>query len=392
MPEENTEVEIYTTGNSKKPKIEPKDMKDQIKICLLGGSGTGKSCFFSGLYQSMVGDSVTIGHGKDSVDVFLNVIEMDKVESFFGDGGEIKNAIYHSAEMEKEYLIDENGFPPSTAESTVFIFELSVNSTVCCQVKIIDYAGELLDSPEEVSAQDLDKLCLLLADCDAIIVIADAIEIAKSINNKNQMQRVLHALRLNSLFTSILKTASKKNHRLSTLVALTKSDSALIPDNIKANNFSIVSDKIANEIFKKTLIQTQKAGGSTGVIPVTAVGDNNTDEDNLLKPEADITQKNIDVSILFCIYNAVERKISYQEQYLKELNDQLKRLGILGNRAAKAALRRKISELTNRRDLLINIREILKSDSNYFEQNINELHMYGTSSVGETKNKLMSEV
>ena len=391
MPEENTEVEIYTTGNSKKPKIEPKDMKDQIKICLLGGSGTGKSCFFSGLYQSMVGDSVTIGHGKDSVDVFLNVIEMDKVESFFGDGGEIKNAIYHSAEMEKEYLIDENGFPPSTAESTVFIFELSVNSTVCCQVKIIDYAGELLDSPEEVSAQDLDKLCLLLADCDAIIVIADAIEIAKSINNKNQMQRVLHALRLNSLFTSILKTASKKNHRLSTLVALTKSDSALIPDNIKANNFSIVSDKIANEIFKKTLIQTQKAGGSTGVIPVTAVGDNNTDEDNLLKPEADITQKNIDVSILFCIYNAVERKISYQEQYLKELNDQLKRLGILGNRASKAALRKKISELTNRRDLLINIREILKSDSNYFEQNINELYMYGTSSVGETKRQ-MSEV
>lgn len=364
-----------------------KDMADQIKICLLGGSGTGKTCFFSGLYRAMIGDDVTIGSGNNTVNVSLNVIEMDKTEGFFEESEEIKNAIYTATQMETEYVIDERGFDGiiSTTQSTAFVFELHINNTVCCEVKIMDYAGELLDKPgDEIDQKELDKLCQLLAECDAVIVFADAIEIAKNINNRNQMQRALHALRLNTMFPSILQAARKNQHKLSTLIALAKSDSAIIPDNIRVNNFANVSDRIANDIYRKTLVQTRNAKGSTGVIPISAVGEHNTDDDNSIKPEADIRQKNIDVAILFCIYNAVERKITHQEEYLKELESQLKRLGLFGKKAEKDAIRMMIANLTRRRDLLESIRDILKSDSNYFEQSINELHMCGTSMVGTT--------
>lgn len=369
-----------------KEKEKSRDMADQIKICLLGGSGTGKSCFFSGLYQAMVGNSVTIGSSENKADVFLNVVEIDKTEGFFGDNETIKNAIYSAAQMENDYLIDERGFDSivSTAESTAFIFELYINNTVCCEIKIMDYAGELLDNPTEETAQtDLDRLCQLLGDCDAIIIFADAIEVAKNINNRNQLQQTIHALRLNSMFTSILQTASRNRHKLSTLIVLSKSDSAIIPDNIRANNFSIVSDQIANEIFRRTINQTQSAGGSTGVVPISAVGDHNTNRNNEIIRDADISQKNIDVSVLFCIYNAVERKIAHQNAYLEELNYQLKKLG-WNKKAEKQDIKTMIDNLTKRRDLLQNIREILKSDSDYFDKNINELHMYGTTMVGST--------
>lgn len=365
-------------------KDESKDMADQIKICLLGGSGTGKSCFFSGLYQSMVSDVIRIGQGEDQVIVTLDVIEIDKFESFFGIGGEIKSALHNAADMRTEYLIGKEGFPPNTNETTVFTFELKINNTACCQVKITDYAGEIIDNPGESLGDDIDKLCQSLAESDAIIVIADAVKMSENINIKSDLKKVLNALDLNTIFPSIIKAAKRNNHRLSTLVALTKSDSITIPDNIRSHNFASACEKIANDVFSKILLDTQAIGGSTGVVPISAVGDNNTDEKNNIRPNADISQKNIDVSIIFCIYNAVERKIAYQERYLVELNNQLKRLGVLGNKDAKNALKGKMDELIKRRKLLINIREILKSDSNYFQESINELHMYGTSAVGET--------
>ena len=150
--------------------------------------------------------------------------------------------------------------------------------------------------------------------------------IAEKPNNITHINSKVYNLRTNSIYDMISRIAKEKGRAITTLIALAKSDHTAIPDSIRRENFSEISHMlIQDNIYGKTFARTTGSGGSFGIIPVSAVGSGNTDERNRIKVDADIKQENIDVAIIFCIYNSVARIVKRKEMQIAELEAELKR-------------------------------------------------------------------
>ena len=365
---------------------------DTIRICLLGGSGTGKTAFFSGVYQSLISGVVKVGEGEDTGNIMLSVTGIREQSGFFDsregdDGDSIKSSIINAGTMDT-YLI-RNRFAPGTSDSTEFTFELRINKEVCCDVVIIDYAGEIVDNPrDEMIADYLEQLCESLAQCDAVIVMADAVQIARNIGNISAMNNKLFAARVNALYDAITDIAARNNRHIATLIALSKSDHNDIPETLRRDNYSEISHILAERIYARTLLNTVSTGGSFGIMPISAVGDGNTDAANHIIADANICQKNIDTAMLFCIYNAAARLIGEKDGRIEQAEKEYRRIRLdFGKKARQERERLSglISEEKKKRELLMDIVEAISSDPSYFGSRINELRLTGVSEIGEVE-------
>lgn len=366
--------------------------KDAIRICLIGGSGSGKTALFSGIYQSLVGGVVNVGSGANASKITLKVTSIEMNQNFFttdseNDDEAIKAAVMAASEMDTNYLI-RNYFMDSTSDSTEFAFELRVDNKRCCDMVITDYAGEILDRPNEAIAEYFDGVCKNIAESDAIIIIADAAAIAETPNNPTAINNKIYSMRVNAMYDAITDVVIDNHRSLTTLIALTKTDHPSIPEGFKRANFSEISRILVERSYERTHMATLSSGGSFGVIPVSAIGEGNTNEKNHIKPDADIKQKNIDVAIIFCIYNSVARIVNEKENQIQALEAEFKRIKFdLGKKAkaARAENRAKLAELQEEKRLLSKILGAFAGDTSYFSRQINEMHLSTDSQIGRAE-------
>ncbi|MDE6035473.1 MAG: hypothetical protein K2G36_06145 [Ruminococcus sp.] len=366
--------------------------KDIIRISMLGGSGSGKTSFLSGIVQSMMVNNVVFGTGGTSSSILLNAVETRNTNSFFTDGEVVESAI-NNAVLLSQYLLSNEpdapngGFVNSTTDSIEFVFDLLIDGIQCCRIAIVDYAGELIDNPDNEAMQsNLKQLCSNIAQSDAIIIMADMSIIAGHSDNIFSLQRELGANMVNMIFPNIKAITESNNKPLTTLIAMTKSDHHEIPDMMKTSNFAGISNILYEKVYRKMFTCMNSNNDSWGIIPVSAVGNtNNTDEDNHIVENADIQAENIDNAILFCISNSLTRIISDKETELSEIRHQLR--GFLMSRADRARLRKNSEILESQKNALEKCRNSIASLNDRFSATINNIHRANVTELNEVVKK-----
>lgn len=306
----------------------------KIRIAVIGGSGSGKSIFISGVIQSFIRNTCnfTISQGNE-ISFHLHTKSLIETvsdsDSFFDSNATLEkrmNEAIKDSEMIDRYTLgrdnESGGFLDNTALMTEFNMVLRGNSKDIMDVVITDYPGELIDSPNGTELKDqYDALCRQIAESDAIIVIADATMIAEHLGSAMEMQNALRVLRINQIFGTL--NANPK--RRSTVIAVTKSDHNKVTANMKSNGFAEVCSFLRKNVYSVTYttITGNGAGNYLGIIPVTAVGDGKTNEHNVII-DHNIQAHNIDKAIMFCLYPYLS---SACEEMINECENKIISLG-----------------------------------------------------------------
>lgn len=308
-----------------------------VRISLLGGSGSGKTSFMGGIVQSLVVNAGRYGTNSEPCNVMLKPLEsVTADEDIFSDdydpsalriiqGAEVAN------ELNQKYLITSNfkGTTP-TGMISEFKFALEINGKESCRMIISDYAGELFSS-YDTNRSEFPKLAEKLAESDVLIIMADGVAMSRYYRNGTLLQDNLSANIFNILFPSIVDAAKAKNKKMSVFIAITKSDSPRIKEQFKIDNFEDASQMLVDLAYNAIYTICQNYDWSFGVIPVTCVGEGKTeigknpntgrDEDfDVIKNNADIKQKNIDLTILYSLYIHIEEMVNYLNRLYDKLD------------------------------------------------------------------------
>lgn len=364
-----------------------------IRISMLGGAGSGKTSFFSGIIQSMIVNALIIGKGEERSSISLNVVSVKQSQSFFLDDDNPENLVrtISNAALLTGYLITNDpdatngGFHDTTTDSVEFTFDLVINNIPCCKIIIADYAGELIDNPNnEAMRGNLAQLCSNIAESDALIIMADSVIISQNLGNNYAIQRETGAQIINIIFPAIKNTIAEKNKSLTTVIALTKTDSITLPDGMKASNFAGISDILFHNTYRRLFACLDENNDSWGIIPVSAVGQGNVDEYNCVKENADITPENIDTAIVFAIASSLTNILSDKEAHLRQLENEYKGVRFsIGTQAkqTRESLKKQIEELEKQKIAIENCHNAIATMNDSFAKKINNMHRSGIAEL-----------
>ncbi|MBR1592037.1 MAG: hypothetical protein IJ666_03385 [Ruminococcus sp.] len=354
---------------------------EKIRISMLGGSGTGKTSFFSGIIHSMIVNPIIVGDGATKSTIMLSSKGIKQSSSYFLDddgSGSLVQSMNNNALLAK-YLIDgeDNGFGIATADSVEFSFDLLINNLPCCEIIIADYAGELIDDPNnQAMANNLNQLCDNIAESDALIVMADSVIISKYLGNNNLIQKETGARIINMIFPTVKKVIEKRNRPLTTVVALTKTDSLKVTDMMRKSNFANISKVIYDNIYASTFSSMDEKTDSWGIIPVSAIGNGNVDESNHIKSGANIQPENIDIAIVFSIASSISKILADKDTAIERLSREARRIIPIGKKAKaeKANLEQQADDLKNQKEALEKCRSAISQMNDVFAKKINNMH------------------
>lgn len=355
---------------------------DVVRISLLGGSGRGKTTFISGIYQSLVSGTVSIG---DNVYVSLEVVSVRESSNYF-DSDSIGGALLAANSIDRQYYIDEYfPDPTETLNSTEFTFNLKINNVVCCKLVIADYAGEFIDHPPAAENENYARMCEQLANSDAIVIVADTVVIAEHYGNEHKIKNEIGANIVNSIYDVIMRITRRNHKSITTLIALTKTDHLKIPDAMKRSNFADISTYVTEKIYQKACVSISSDKLPFGVIPVSAVGENRTNEANLIIPDANIAQVNIDTAVLFCLYCSIQKIIDNKVTEIERINRENKFLVSIFSKKNKQEKQSNLVKLKNMNEELENLilaRQAFNNNGTYFSEHINNMFDPYTSEIG----------
>ncbi len=229
-------------------------------------------------------------------------------------------------------IIPEDGFqdPTATVRYVNITFHVLLNGKAKCLLTVTDYAGELIDSAsDENKSTMVNMLATYIDSSDAAILLANVRELNNHIQDIYKADECMFKLlpARNALsadnVNSIMRALQKKN--FSILLALTQTDSPTIDERLSNNQFARTKQDLKSYVYRMAFISAKNKKWSTGVIPVTALGRKrdgtpnvNAFNNEVLK-DADLHQKNIDISVLFCLYNAIMGHMSELQEELGEL-------------------------------------------------------------------------
>ena len=128
---------------------------------------------------------------------------------------------------------------------------------------------------------------------------------------------------------------------------------------------------------------------SWGIIPVSAIGRGNVDDDNYIIENANIQPENIDTAIIFSISSSISKILADKEKNIKSLEEELKKIfGFTAKvRTAKENIRKQISELTTQKQALEQCRNAISQMNDIFPQTINNMHCPNITEIGEVVKK-----
>ena len=353
-------------------------MKDNtVRISIMGGSGSGKTSFMGGLVQSLIVNAQRYGTQGESCNVMLRpeVSISYEGEDIFDDSNELTEYIVEGAKVANR-LLDKysisNRFKDATRTGGVdeYEFSLEINGCEGCRMIIADYPGEYVSSFGE-HIDEYPKLAERLAKCDVIIVMADGVEISKNFGNTTSTRKSLGADSFNILFPMIAARVQNLNKKIDVIIAITKADSPQIAKQFKQDNFEDISEMLASSVYSNIHATCENNGWNFGIIPVSCVGENNvvtqsiknedgsvTHKDEVAQ-DADPKQENIDIAILYSLYNHIEDMIEYLESVMACLTRETKPFSHPAG-YKKAEWERKIAECQSKIDRLKSCHAVLK--------------------------------
>ena len=328
----------------RKKTAQPVPLRD-ITISLVGGSGSGKTSFFKGIIQSLLGDGRKLPDDKkidllpvklyrgietDTGEIQENAIsEVDESTIDTQDvngaisqlmmsfsGAEMPNAgmpsrenqsmdefDIESIESEDERLAeatrladainkafeinDKSGFRGSTA-TTRFVclkFHVRLNGESKCTLTITDYAGELIDNASITSKSGVNTLSKYLNQSDAAIILASARSLSENLhenyNSENSMFKTL--LTKEAVSADNINSIFKilTKKHFTMLVAITQKDSPQVDERLSRNQFQRAQLELKETIFTPAFDAAKYRNWSSGIVPVTVIGTKSNGEPNV---------------------------------------------------------------------------------------------------------------
>ncbi|MBQ4465032.1 MAG: hypothetical protein II916_03625 [Oscillospiraceae bacterium] len=263
-------------------------------------------------------------------------------------------------QLRKMFTINpDDGFqaPTATVRYVEITFRVTVNDEPKCLLTITDYAGELLDNASaDFNSRMVDILSRFIRRSDAVIMLANARNftglLEETYSPEQCMFKEQAARRDLSADNICAVVRSMRVEGYTILLALTQTDSPQIDEKISRSHFSRAQRDLRNYIYEIAFSTAAARHWSYGSIPVTVVGRKrdgspNVDEFNNLLPDAVLRQENVDTSVLFCLYNAVMRRIMELQKEKAELEQpvRLRSSDVKKRIAAKNAEIRTLGEL-----------------------------------------------
>lgn len=211
--------QLYRSGS--------REERRRMRITMLGVSGSGKTAFLSGVYQAMM-----MNEFHD-----LQLTPSGDVDEAFQQIGEIGNIALLNQ--------DNYDFPDGTLDTTIFPLALENGGETVCDFDFTDYAGgdilNIFKTNEEVTPGARALKSQLLAS-DAILIFADAYVLCKG-KNIADWQKATGASYIAPLFSTLVK-AMDPDRAMTVLFVLTKTDDERIPEEMKANNFARLTERM----------------------------------------------------------------------------------------------------------------------------------------------------
>lgn len=237
---------------------------ENMRITMLGVSGSGKTAFLSGVYQTMIGDTFD----------GLNLVPAGNGSSGYMQLGQIADI----ALVNRDFKFPEMG----TDQTTLFPLELMAGREHICDFTFMDYRGgdaeEILKpkidplthqpaplSPEAAELKDY------LVQSQAILIFADGYLLSRGMSLA-AWQKDVQSFQINGVFGLL---ANERGDRpLTVLVVITKTDDELIPDSLKADNCRELVERAAMVFrpIREMAANNFDRGWNFGIVPVSAVG------------------------------------------------------------------------------------------------------------------------
>jgi ribosomal protein L17 len=363
-PENPEEPERKKTKRREEPVPEeplPELKQDRITITMLGISGSGKTMFLSGVYQSLIQDSccgVSLkgDDDKPSADSALKVT-----------GQIAKIALINNGNAEEGW-----SFPLGTTRTVEYPLRLLYEEEEVCGFDFLDYAGgqlgTLTDVREDSLSADQIKLLNQLRKSDELMIFADADVIAKhnvlsSDGEKALCRSELGVSTVQQLFNDL--RPYYQNRPMTVLIILTKIDK--VPGRMLENNCAELISR-TKAVYKNLWDYLRQKSGdqenpwNIGIVPVTAVGRGNevrhirtvTERDGTqITQEKDIAVRipepeNMDAAMVYSVAAIMKQRcqaLAREESALIELahsDDAAARKAAVDIREQKKALRKKM--------------------------------------------------
>ena len=339
------------------PELKP----DRITITMLGISGSGKTMFLSGVYQSLIQDSccgVSLkgDDDKPSADSTLKVT-----------GQIARIALINNGNAEEGW-----SFPLGTTRTVEYPLRLLYEEEEVCGFDFLDYAGGQLGTITDVREDSLsaDQTMLLnqLRKSDEIMIFADADVIARhnvlsSDGEKALCRSELGVSTVQQLFNDL--RPHYQNRPMTVLIILTKIDK--VPRRMLQNNCAELISR-TKAVYKNLWDYLKQKSGdkenpwNIGIVPVTAVGRGNevrhvrtvTERDGTqITQEKDIAVRipepeNMDAAMVYSVAAIMKQRcqaLAREEAALFELaysDDPAVRKAAADTRERKKALRKKM--------------------------------------------------
>ena len=228
-------------------------------ITMIGISGSGKTSYMAGLYESL---------GVETFQGFR--IESTIINSEVDDLPEVLEV----GNFDSISFSNHKGFPPGTQKTTLWSFNLFHHQDKIARFHWIDYRGGILTDPRkdfnnnEEKMDELREVNTHIHFSNAVMIFIDSIILTKY-ENISKARRESGVDMITNLLLKIDSTTPNKN--LTYMIVLTKSDA--IDDEWKNNDYKKLLE-LGELAFKKFIEYARKKPNWVGgIVPITSVGD-----------------------------------------------------------------------------------------------------------------------
>ncbi|MCQ2464415.1 MAG: hypothetical protein MJ095_02385 [Oscillospiraceae bacterium] len=270
---------------------------NEVKISMLGVSGSGKTAFLSGICDTFISGNIEVKDEKNNDRSHLFKIlpyQADNMnETSIGDVRRysIRNNRSFTAvntENTKKYMLNLFDDTFSTADPL-------------CTVSFIDYKGGFVENlVNEKSGDEVKDVRDELLSSNVILIFADAVRLSRA-ENTGEFNTALGSDDINTFFN----TNSFVNKKLTVLFVLTKDDSPEV-----SGDDELLTERLLHS-FETTVRIIERNGWTYGVIRTSAVGRNSVDPvTNRITPDAEIIPYGIDSVLFYSIYRTVSEEVT----------------------------------------------------------------------------------
>ena len=274
---------------------------NDIKVSMLGVSGSGKTAFLSGICDTFISGNIEVYDTKNN-----NESHLFKILPHYADRIDETNI----GDIRRYSIRNNRSFSSVSTENTKkYILDIhddsySISDSLC-SISFIDYKGGFIERlVNEKSDDDVKDVRNELLMSNVILIFIDAIRLSRSASYGEYA--ALGSDDINTFFNTNLFV----NRNMSVLFVLTKDDSAeVLSDN------EVLIDRLMHA-FETAVKIIQRNKWNLGIVRTSAVGRNSVDpQTNKITPDAQIIPYGIDSVLFYSIYRTISEEVT--DIYLK---------------------------------------------------------------------------